>query len=243
MKTTQNKTAEQDINKDLKQVEKILGISFKNLDLLNQALTHRSYLNEHPQFTLGHNERLEFLGDAVLELVISEYLFKNYPKRPEGELTSFRSAVVKTETLAQASRTLNLGQYLKMAKGEADTGGHDKDYLLANMFEAIIGAIYMDQGYNTSKSFILSQLKPVLKNIIANRLDIDAKTKFQEIAQQIFKETPKYVLVSQKGPDHQRIFVMAVRVKNKTYGIGEGKTKQKAEEQAAEAAIKVISKS
>jgi ribonuclease-3 len=227
---------------DLEEFSKKLGLEYNNIDLLKEALTHRSYLNENNTCDSNHNERLEFLGDAILELIISEYLFNTYSDRPEGELTSFRAATVKTETLAQVSRDLGIGEYLLMSKGEETTGGRDKDYLLANVYESILGSIYIDQGYESCKRYVESNLIPRINYIVENRLDIDAKTKFQEIAQNLYKQTPSYRLIEANGPDHEKIFTMAVMVGKKEHGRGEGASKQKAEEQAAQAALESLSK-
>jgi ribonuclease-3 len=217
-----------------------LGLDFKNGDLYIEALTHRSYLNEKKDPSLAHNERLEFLGDAVLELVITEYLFTKYPNRPEGELTSFRAATVKTDSLAIEAKKLNIGQYLRMSKGEEATGGKDKEYLLANTFEALLGAIYLDLGYEEAKKFVYTNLVPKIDQIVEERLDIDSKTKFQEVAQAIYKTTPTYLVVSEEGPDHDKIFTMKVVIKDKEFGTGKGSSKQRAEENAATEALKEI---
>ncbi len=227
---------------ELKELIKTLEISIKNKETLITALTHRSYLNEFKETQTEHNERLEFLGDAVLELIISEFLFSNFANRPEGELTSFRAAVVKTESLAETSRKLGLGDYLRMSKGEESTGGRDKDYLLANTFEAILGAIYIENGYQECKKFVHRWLVPKIEEIVKNRLDIDSKTKFQEVAQNLFKFTPEYKLVKEEGPDHEKIFTMSVYVGDKVFGTGKGASKQKAEENAASKALKSIYK-
>lgn len=219
-----------------------LGIKVNDLDLLRTALTHRSYINESQNADLEHNERFEFLGDAVLELIVSEYLFAQYPNRPEGELTSFRAATVKTESLAATSRELGLGEYLRMSKGEEATGGRDKDYLLANTFEAILGAIYTDNGYEECKTFVHRWLVPKIQEIVENRLDIDPKTKFQEVAQRLFKYTPEYRLEKEAGPDHEKTFTMSVYVGGRKFGTGSGASKQKAEENAANQGLKKISK-
>ncbi|MBN2100340.1 ribonuclease III [Candidatus Dojkabacteria bacterium] len=221
--------------------EKKIGVEFKNKKFLETALTHRSYLNENQQID-KHNERLEYLGDAVLEFLVSKYLFKNYPKKPEGELTSFRSATVKTTTLADTSRELDFGKYLRMSKGEENTGGRDKDYLLANTFEAVLGAIYLDQGIKAAESYLKRVLFHKISDIVENRLDIDPKTKFQELAQELHKVTPSYELISEVGPDHEKEFTMAVYLGSRKYGTGIGASKQKAEESAAEAALEKIQK-
>ncbi|KKP43166.1 MAG: ribonuclease III, ribonuclease III [candidate division WS6 bacterium GW2011_GWE2_33_157] len=226
---------------NLETFEKNISLEFKNKELLLLALTHRSYLNEHKD-AVENNERLEFLGDAVLELIISNYLFKQYPDRPEGDLTSFRSALVRTDSLAQTARNLGVGKYLRLSKGEEDTGGREKDYLLANTFEAILGAIYLDQGYDISEKFVYKNLVPKLEEIVANRLDIDSKTKIQEVSQSVYKTTPIYEVIEEKGPDHDKIFTVVVKINGKVIGKGVGGSKQKAEEQAATEGIKYIEK-
>lgn len=225
------------INKDLTQLEKNLGVVFKDKELLRVALTHRSFLNEQHDPKLHNNERLEFLGDAVLELITTEYLFKTYPERSEGDLTSFRSAVVKTSSLSETSLSLQVGDFIRMSKGEEVTGGRTRPYILANTFESLLGAIYLDQGYSAAKSFVTRKLLPKIPDIIENRLDIDPKSKLQEIAQEILNFTPIYELVSANGPDHSKNFVMSVKIRNKVFGEGEGKSKQEAEQNAAQAAL------
>lgn len=225
---------------ELSEFLKKLGIEYKSIELYTEALTHRSYINEKKTSDIKHNERLEFLGDAVLELITTEYLYSTYPERPEGELTSFRAAIVRTDSLAIESRELGYGEFLKMSKGEEATGGRDKDYLLANTFEAMLGAMYLDLGYDFAKAFVTKTLVPKIETIVKERLDIDAKTKFQELAQSIFKVTPTYRVLSEEGPDHNKIFRVAVLVDEKEYGVGEGPSKQKAEEQAAIEALNTL---
>lgn len=227
--------------KNLDKIEEKIGVEFENKSLLMTAFTHRSFLNENPSANV-HNERLEYLGDAVLEFLVSKFLYKNYKERDEGDLTSFRAAIVRTEALAQTAAELNYGNFLRMSKGEERTGGREKDYLLANTFEAVLGAIYLDQGLEITEDFLERVHFPKISQIVENRSDIDPKTKFQEIAQEKFKITPEYELVSETGPDHSKTFVMAVYLGSKKYGQGEGPSKQKAEEAAAERALqKVIS--
>jgi ribonuclease III len=221
---------------------KIIEVKFKKIELLTEALTHRSFVNENRDEPTFHNERIEFLGDAVLELIISDHLYSTYKDRPEGELTSFRAATVRTESLATVSRDLGVGEYLRMSNGEEATGGRDKDYLLANAFEAILGAIFLDQGMKASSKFVHQYLVPKIARVVKYRLDIDSKTKFQEIAQSIYKVTPTYEVLSEKGPDHEKIFTMAVMVGDKKLGEGQGASKQKAEEQAAGEALKEVEK-
>ena len=225
----------------IKNLSKSLGVKFNDISLLERALTHRSYLNENRDVD-KNNERLEFLGDAVLELIVSDYLYKKYPNRPEGDLTSFRSAIVRTESLADASRELNYGKYLLLAKGEEDSGGRDKDYILANTFEAVLGAIYIDQGYMVCKNLVEKVLITKIDNIVKNRLDIDSKTKIQELVQEKYKQTPVYEVVGEHGPDHDKEFIVVVKVGNKIIGKGKGSSKQRAEEAAAQKGVKFINK-
>ncbi len=224
-------------NKDYSKLEQNLGVKFSNTELLKTALTHRSFLNEHHDDNLQNNERLEFLGDAVLEMISTEFLFKKYPDRSEGELTSFRSALVKTTSLSETSTELGLGEFIRMSKGEEVTGGRERPYILANTFEAILGAIYLDQGYEIARKFVEQKLLPKITSIIENRLDIDPKSKLQEISQEVLNFTPVYELVSANGPDHSKVFVMCVKIRNKVFGTGEGKSKQEAEQNAAQNAL------
>lgn len=215
---------------------KRLRIEFTNISLLKKALIHRSYLNEHPKLR-EHNERLEFLGDAVIELLVSKYLFKHYPDRPEGELTSFRAATVRTESLSDEAKRLELGKYLFMSKGEEKTGGRTRSYILANTFEAVVGAIYLDQGLTKTEKFLRRVLYGKITEIVDNRLDIDAKSKVQEIAQEVLRETPTYEVISAEGPDHAKTFTTKILIKEKDFGHGTGTTKQEAEQNAAQSAI------
>lgn len=221
-------------------LETKLNIKFKDVTLLEKAFTHRSYLNEHRGDGLENNERLEFLGDAVLELIISTYLFNNYPEKPEGELTNIRAAVVRTESLAEESRVLGFGQYLKMSKGEEDSGGKDKDYLLANTFEAVLGAIYLDQGFEVCADYLSRTILHKVSIIVEKNLFIDPKTQAQEIIQAQFKVTPLYEVIKEEGPDHDKTFTVALIVNQKELGRGLGSSKQKAEEEAARMAVENI---
>ena len=225
----------------LETLEKRLGVAYKNKELLLKAITHRSYLNENNDID-EHNERLEYLGDAVLEFLVSKYLFVNYPSRQEGELTSFRSAIVKTESLSEISRELSVGNHLRMSKGEEKTGGRAKDYLLANTFESILGSMYLDQGMRTCEAFLNRVLFPKIKTIVEQRLDIDPKTQLQELAQEIFKLTPTYELLSEKGPDHNKEFTMGVFIGPDEFGRGTGASKQRAEEAAARQGLLTVKK-
>ncbi len=223
--------------KDLAELEKKINIKFNDIDLLHQAMIHRSYLNEHPNFRLGHNERLEFLGDAVLELVTTEYLYKNYPN-PEGELTNFRAALVNSEMLSKVAAGLALDQFLFMSRGEAKDNGRARQYILANTFEAVIGAIYLDQGYAASQSFIKKNLLGELDRILREKLYQDPKSQFQEKAQGKMGITPTYEVLKEWGPDHDKHFIVGVYLEKKIVGKGEGPSKQEAQRQAAADALK-----
>lgn len=222
---------------DFSELEKILQIQFNNRELLKEALTHRSFLNENKDSKANNNERLEFLGDAVLELVTTELLFKKYPEHPEGTLTSFRAALVKTESLAAESLRLGIGKFIFMSGGEENTGGRTRPYILANTFESLIGAIYLEYGYLKASEFIKKELFYKIDNIAENRLDIDSKSKLQELAQTEFKITPTYQLVKEKGPDHNKIFTMAAMLGEIVISKGEGISKQNAEQNAASDAL------
>ena len=223
--------------KNLGELEKKINIKFNDIDLLHQAMIHRSYLNEHPNFRLGHNERLEFLGDAVLELVTTEYLYKNYPN-PEGELTNFRAALVNSEMLSNVAAGLALDQFLFMSRGEAKDNGRARQYILANTFEAVIGAIYLDQGYAASRSFIKKNLLGELDRILKEKLYQDPKSQFQEKAQGKMGITPTYEVLKEWGPDHDKHFIVGVYLEKKIVGKGEGPSKQEAQRQAAADALK-----
>lgn len=218
-------------------LEKILGVSFSNTTLLLTAVTHRSYLNEHREATWEHNERLEFLGDAVLELVVTHYLFSQYPDKPEGELTAIRAALVNTNSLAAASEEMGINTYLLMSKGEAKDEGRARQYILANVFEACIGAIFLDQGYETARQFIATRLFGQTEKIVEKRLWQDPKSRFQELAQEHASITPTYETLSQEGPDHDRVFTVGVFLRHEKVADGKGRSKQEAEQEAAKAAL------
>ncbi len=220
------------------EVEKIIDVTFENGDLIKTACTHRSYLNEHRSTVTEHNERLEFLGDAVLELVVTDFLYLTYPDKPEGELTSWRAALVKTESLAELADQLKLGQFLLMSRGEAKSGGRTRMALLANLVEAIIGAIYLDRGYEVAAKFIDKNINSKLDNILKQGLHIDAKSHFQEVAQEKEGVTPHYEVIGEEGPDHDKIFEMSVFLNKKIWGTGKGNSKQTAQQAAAEDALK-----
>lgn len=225
--------------KDLKGLEKKLGVKFKNKDLLKHALVHRSYINEHPNFEVGHNERMEFLGDAVLELVVTENLYHNY-ENPEGELTNWRAALVNGSMLASIAHKLGIEDYLYLSKGEAkDKNIKARNYILANAMEAIIGAIYLDGGWDKAKKFMEKNILIELPNILKKKLYIDAKSKFQEEAQERVGATPSYQVISESGPDHNKKFVIGVYLEDELVAKGNGTSKQEGQMAAAEQGLKV----
>lgn len=222
--------------KDLSVFEKQIGYSFNNKDLLTQVFVHRSYLNENPGFKLDHNERLEFLGDAVLELVVTEELYKQLPN-PEGELTNIRSALVKGKTLSDIASSIDINTYLLLSKGEAKSEGKARQIILANTFEALVGAIYLDSGYDAAKTFIEKCLLNRLQSVIEEKLYLDPKSHLQELAQAQVSQTPNYKVLSEEGPDHNKIFKVGCFLGEKQVSIGEGSSKQAAETSAAIAAL------
>jgi len=223
--------------KDFSPLEKKLNLKFKNKDLLIQAFCHRSYLNENPDFYLDHNERLEFLGDAVLELIVTGYLYQKYPKKPEGELTNWRAALVNAKMLFEASKDLDFNDFLLLSRGEAKELGKARQYILANTFEALIGAIYLDQGLDSCKKFIKKNLIKKLPHIIEAGLFRDAKSRFQEKAQEMVGITPVYKVLEEWGPDHAKHFIIGVFLNKELVAKGEGSSKQEAEEEAAKNAL------
>lgn len=218
-------------------LEQILGTKIKNLDLYSSAFTHRSYLNEHRGFALPHNERLEFLGDAVLELVATEYLYKNYD-HSEGELTNFRSALVNYKMLSEIAKRLGLENFLLMSRGEAKDTGRARQVILANTIEALIGALYLDLGYDETAQFIEKEVLVELPSIITTGQYMDPKSKLQELVQDKRGVTPTYGVVSESGPDHNKVFVVAAFINTQEIGRGTGPSKQEAEISAAENALK-----
>lgn len=223
---------------DIEHLEQIIKVVFTNKDIITEALTHKSFINESPH--AKHNERLEFLGDAVLELVITRYLYLTYSMRPEGDLTSFRAALVRTESLSTSASLINLGSYMRMSKGEEATGGRTRTYILANAFEALLGAIYLDQGIEVVTDFINRHITIKIEEIVKNRLDIDAKSKLQEFVQERMKHTPQYKTIKEDGPDHDKNFTVIVVIGDKSFQTGEGKTKQAAEQNAALATLDLL---
>ncbi len=227
------------MGKDIREFETKLGVSFNDLSILQRAFIHRSYINENKEKGLEHNERLEFLGDAVLELVVTDFLFKKYPHKTEGELTAYRASLVNTTSLSEASALLGVNEYLLLSKGEAKDTGRARQYILANTFESIVGALYVDQGYTASEKFIGDSLYGLIENIVSNRLWQDAKSYFQEKAQEHVSVTPRYELVEERGPDHNREFVIGVYIGKSMIAKGKGRAKQEAEQEAAKAALEV----
>ncbi len=222
---------------DKKELEKILQLKIQNADLYLSAFTHRSYLNENRGFALPHNERLEFLGDAVLELAATEYLYRNYP-HPEGELTNFRSALVNYKMLSGIASRLGFEKFLQMSRGEAKDTGRARQVILANCIEAVIGAIYLDLGYDSAKEFVKNEVLVELSNVIKGGSYMDPKSKLQEIVQEKRGVTPTYGVISETGPDHNKLFIVAAFVGEKEVGQGQGPSKQEAEISAAENALK-----
>ena len=222
--------------RDFEKLQNKIGIKFKDLDLLRQSVVHRSYLNENGSFALDHNERLEFLGDAVLELVVTEHLYNNYPN-PEGELTNWRSSLVNSKMLADKSHEVGLNDYLYLSRGESKDKGKAREIILANAFEALIGAIYLDQGYTISQQFIMKHIVAELPKILENNLYLDPKSKLQEKIQEKLAVTPSYKVLEEWGPDHDRQFKIGVFLDSKQIGEGSGSSKQQAQEAAAEQAL------
>lgn len=223
----------------LKAFEKILGVAFKNRALLTQALTHRSFINENPNTLGGHNERLEFLGDAVLELAITEYIYEKFPEKPEGELTSLRASLVNSNILGAVASELDFNNFLLLSRGEARDVGRARQYILANAYEAVVGAIYLDQGYGPVRDFIIRILAPKISEILEKKLYRDAKSLFQEEAQERVSITPTYEVSKEWGPDHDKHFIIGVYLGKDLIAEGEGPSKQEAQQQAAEAALKI----
>ena len=218
-------------------LENKIGVVFKNKNLLKEALTHRSYINENPKWGLAHNERLEFLGDAVLELAVTENLFNKFPDSPEGELTSIRAALVNYQMLAIIAKNIELDNFILLSRGEAKDVGKAREVISANAFEALLGAVYLDAGYDVAKKFIETFVMSQLQEVIDKKLYKDPKSLLQEIAQDKFKVTPTYIVLSERGPDHAKIFQIGVYFGDKLIAEGEGLSKQEAEVEAAKNAL------
>ncbi|OHA84197.1 MAG: ribonuclease III [Candidatus Yonathbacteria bacterium RIFOXYC1_FULL_52_10] len=223
---------------DFTKFEERIGVVFSDKGILRQAFTHRSYINEHRESGLEHNERLEFLGDAILELSITDFLYHKYPEENEGELTSYRAALVNTNTISDAAKLLGMGEFLLLSKGEAKDEGKGRQYILANTFEAVIGALYLDQGYECADDFIKKTLFPRTDEIVEKGLWKDAKSLFQEMAQEYLGITPTYKVIREAGPDHDKQFTIGVYLGKDLVVEGEGKSKQEAEQSAATLGLK-----
>lgn len=225
--------------KDFSKLENRLEIKFKNSDYLRQAMVHRSYLNEHPNFGLPHNERLEFLGDAVLEIIVTEYLFNHYPTTPEGDLTNWRASLVNFKMLSTVAHELKIEEFLYLSRGEAkDQNSKARQYILANAMEALIGAIYLDQGIRLAKKVVKSIILSKLDNILANQLYLDPKSKFQEKSQELYGITPHYKVINESGPDHAKTFEVGLYLNEELVAKAKGASKQEAQVAAAEKGIK-----
>lgn len=221
-------------------LEQKLELSFIDKSYLERALTHRSFINENPDSGLEDNERLEFLGDAVLDFVVGEYLYHRLPEGREGDLTSLRASLVRTETLARFARQIELGRYLRLGRGEAESGGRGRPALLCSAFEALVGALYLDAGIETVSSFVLRFIVPAIPRILDQELDKDAKSQLQEWSQGQRHLTPVYHTVAERGPDHAKEFTVEVLIGDEAYGRGSGSSKQAAEQVAAQAALERI---
>jgi len=226
--------------KSIEDLSKHIGVNFSDISLLRTACTHRSYINENKTAGGTHNERLEFLGDAVLELVVTSFLFRKYPTKQEGELTAFRSSIVNTVSLTTVAEKMGLNDYILMSKGESRDSGRARSVILANAVEAVIGAIYMDGGYNTAANFISQYILNTIdiEEIVAKKTWIDAKSKFQERSQEKVGITPSYKTLKETGPDHNKVFTLGVFLGDVQVATGSGQSKQEAEQQAAEKALK-----
>ena len=220
-----------------KKFEEAIGVEFHDTNLLKTAFTHRSYLNENASVGMEHNERLEFLGDAVLELVVTSYLYKTFPDKPEGDLTAYRSSLVNTNSISDAAQSLGMNEYLLLSKGEAKDTGKARQYILANTYESVIGAIYLDQGYDAASRFISMTLFEKLQEIIDKKLYKDAKSYVQELAQEHENVTPTYQVMYENGPDHDKNFEVGVYFGEQLIAKGKGKSKQEAEQSAARAGL------
>ena len=226
------------VKPDFTTFQSSVGLTFKEPKLLEQAFTHRSYLNESSRTDLDHNERLEFLGDAVLELATTDYLYRRYPDQTEGDLTTYRAALVNTVTIGQVAEELGMNDYLLLSRGEAKDSGRARQVILANTFESLIGALYLDQGFEAAQSFIGKYLMPKVESVIADRRIQDAKSYFQEQAQAHAGTTPAYEVLEESGPDHDKVFKVGLYLDKELVAEGSGHSKQEAEQVAARAGLK-----
>lgn len=222
------------MTKDFAKLEAAIGYSFKNADFLKQALVHRSYINEHPEFPLGHNERLEFLGDAVLEIIVTEHLYHAFPQTPEGDLTDWRASLVNANMLAEIARGLSVEENLYLSRGEEkDVNSKARHYILANAMEALIGAMYLDGGLESATVFVKKYILSHLDHILQNRLYLDPKSRFQEKAQEVTGITPHYKVLAESGPDHNKTFEVGLYLEEELVAVGRGSSKQEAQVEAA----------
>jgi ribonuclease-3 len=227
---------------DITKAEQALNLTFSDKALLQRALTHRSYINENPNYPLEDNERLEFLGDAILDFITGEYLYHHFPEMPEGYLTNLRSALVRTETLAKFAQELNLGEFLYLGKGEEDGGGRRRKAILCDAFEAVVGALYLEQGIDSTRQFVQQLIEPALEDILNADSQKDAKSRLQEVSQSQFQVTPTYRTIKEEGPDHAKEFTVEALIGDKTYGKGCGFSKQSAAQAAALKALENLQK-
>lgn len=223
--------------KNISELEEKLSLKFHSIDILRQALTHRSYLNENPGAGIQHNERLEFLGDAVLELIVTEVLYAKYPEKQEGEMTSLRAALVNSKMLSEVGGDIELNDYMLLSRGEAKDTGRARQYIVANALEALIGAVHLDQGFDVAKKFVETHVFAHLDDVLSRKLYKDPKSLFQEESQERVGVTPQYQVVREWGPDHDKHFVVGVYLGSELVGEGEGPSKQSAQEEAARAAL------
>ena len=227
------------MSSDFEVLEKKLGVKFKDKDILRQAFTHRSYLNENPDLKIEHNERLEFLGDAVMELIVTEHLYKEYPEKSEGDLTNWRAALVNAKMLTSVAEELGFNNFLLLSRGESKELGKARAYILANTFESFLGALYLDSGYGPCDEFIKNNLFINLAGIIKDGSYKDSKSKFQEEAQERVSITPNYKVIKESGPDHEKTFIVGVYLEDELIAEGRGSSKREAESAAAELALDV----
>ena len=225
---------------DLGNLQQTLGVNFKKQSLLEQALVHSSYVNENPNLSLSSNERLEFLGDAILDMVIAAKLYHDFPHLSEGEMTKLRAALVRRDTLARRAKAAGLGNYLYLGKGEEASGGRNKPANLARAFEAVIAAVFLDRGSKAARDFILRSLDTDMQEVITQRTETDYKSQLQEIIQAKEQRTPTYHVVETRGPDHDKRFIVEVRLGNTVLGRGMGKSKKTAETEAARSTIEQL---
>jgi ribonuclease-3 len=223
--------------KDFSLFEKAIGITFTNKTTLTQAFIHRSYINENPRSGLEHNERLEFLGDAVIELVVTDYLYRNYPTQNEGDLTAYRSALVNAVIMGEVAASLNMNEYLLLSKGEQKDTGRARQTILANTYESFVGSLYLDQGYTACDAFVTTSLLSRLEDIIKTKSWKDAKSQIQEEAQERLGVTPSYKVIAEVGPDHDKHFTIGVFFGDKKIAEGKGRSKQEGEQKAALTAL------